>query len=54
MTTKIENIIGKEEARNLRQEFQEMLSHNFSYDDVEDLLASYGLEPDYIEQLIGF
>ena len=48
----IENVIGKREADNLRDEFYELLgSGNANYGDVEDLLLGYGLEMDYFDQL---
>ena len=48
----IKQIIGKENATNLQQEFNELLDRNASYFEFDQLLADYGLEPDYIECLI--
>lgn len=50
---RIENIIGKEDARNLRKDFNEaIMSEGTSYGDIEELLLGYGLEMDFIEQLL--
>lgn len=49
----INEIIGEREAENLRGEFNDLLwSDGASYGDVEELLLGYGLDPDYLEQLI--
>lgn len=49
---KIENIIGRDDAKDLRKDFQELLeSDHFSYGAVEDLMLDFGLEMDYVEQL---
>lgn len=53
----IEEIIGNEEASSLREEFESMIDGSSSspmdlYDNVEDLLMGYGLEMDYLEQLL--
>lgn len=49
----IEDIIGEREADNLREDFWEMLGNeDASYANVEDLLLGYGLEMDYVEQLM--
>ena len=51
----IEDIIGKEEARELKAEMNDMLSTGEAdYEDLEELLNGYGLEPDYVECLLGF
>lgn len=53
MAKSIESIIGKEDARNLHSEFNDLLlSEGANYDDVEELLLGYGLEMDFIEQLL--
>lgn len=50
---RIEEIIGKEETRELKQEFSDLMhADNVTYEDLEDLLNGYGLEPDYIEDLL--
>lgn len=50
---RIENIIGRDAAKDLRKSFNELLqSDPFSYGAVEDLLLDYGLEMDYVEQLM--
>lgn len=47
----IEDIIGEREADNLRKEFNEtIMSGNIM--DIEDLLLGYGLEMDFVEQLM--
>jgi hypothetical protein len=52
MAKSIESIIGKEDARNLRSEFNDLLLGGANYDDIEELLLGYGLEMDFIEQLL--
>ena len=50
---RIEKVIGKEDARNLRKDFNEaIMSEGTNYGDIEDLLLGYGLEMDYLEQLL--
>lgn len=48
----IVDVIGNESADELRDNFWDMVDAGAGYDDIEDLLSSYGLEPDYIECLI--
>ena len=48
----IEEIIGEREADNLRNDFSDLLDAGGNYGDVEELLLGYGLEMDYLEQLI--
>lgn len=53
----IEEIIGNEETSNLRDEFESIIDGSSSspmdlYNNVEDLLMGYGLEMDYLEQLL--
>lgn len=49
----IENIIGRDDAKDLRKSFLELLqSDHFSYGAVEDLMLDFGLEMDYVEQLM--
>lgn len=44
----VQDIIGKEEARELKAEMNDMLSTGeATYEDIEDLFLSYGLEMDY-------
>ena len=53
MAESIESIIGKEDARNLRSDFNDLLmSKGANYGDIEELLLGYGLEMDYVEQLL--
>lgn len=47
----IEDIIGEREADNLREEFNEVIMTG-RFDQVEDLMLEYGLEMDYVEQLM--
>ena len=48
----IEKILGKEEAQNLRAEAQDALYSGANYDEIEDILLGYGLEMDYIDQIL--
>ena len=48
----IEQIIGKGEAEDLRAEAQDALFSGASYDEVEDILLGYGLEMDFIDQIL--
>ena len=46
------DIIGESETKQLKGELNDLLSTETTYDEVEDLLLSYGLEMDYLEQLL--
>ena len=48
----VSEIIGREEADSLRDEVWEAIGEGGSYDDIEEIMAGYGLEMDYIEDLI--
>ena len=48
----VTEIIGKEEADSLRDEVWEAIGDGCSYDEVEEIMAGYGLEMDYIDELI--
>jgi len=49
----IENIIGKQNARGLQAEFEELMdTEGTTYDDIEELLLDYGLEMDYVMDLL--
>lgn len=51
----VEEIIGKDETRELKSELNDMLSTgDATIADIEDLLLGYGLEMDYFECLLGF
>lgn len=50
--TQIEDIIGKEEAEELRNEAQDALLSGAGYDEIEDIMLGYGLEMDYIDQVL--
>ena len=53
MAAQIEAILGLEEASNLRDDFNELImSDDCNYGEVEDLLMDYGLEMDYLDQLM--
>ncbi len=53
MAAQIEAILGIEEASNLRSDFNELItSDDCNYGEVEDLLMGYGLEMDYLDQLM--
>lgn len=47
----IEDIIGEREAQSLRKDFNEVIMTG-RFDQVEDLMLEYGLEMDYVEQLM--
>ena len=49
---RINNIIGDELTEVLHDEFNELLEFGADYEDVEDLMLSYGLEMDYLEELL--
>ena len=49
-----QEIIGNEEFDNLKQEFWDELDNGASYNDIEDLMLDYGLEMDYLFDVIGF
>lgn len=46
------DIIGETETKELKGELYDLLSTDTNYDEVEDLMLSYGLEMDYLEQLL--
>ena len=49
----IAEIIGEDSAKDLKQEFSDLMrSDDVTYGDVEELLLGYGLEMDYLEQLL--
>lgn len=53
MAQAISSVIGKREADNLRSDFNDLLNtEGCNYGDVEELLLGYGLEMDYLEQLL--
>ena len=53
MADSISSVIGEREANNLRRDFNDLLStEGANYGDVEELLLGYGLEMDYLEQLL--
>lgn len=47
-------IIGEEEFQNLKEDFMQELENDANYNDIEDLMLDYGLEMDYIFDVIGF
>lgn len=52
MAQPIEAILGAD-AQCLREDFNAIImDENANYGDVEDLLLSYGLEMDYVDQLM--
>ena len=51
--TNVVDIIGKAETSALKGELNDLLSTDTNYDEVEDLLSSYGLEMDFLEQLLS-
>lgn len=50
--SKVSDIIGYAETQSLKRELNDLLSTNTDYNEVEDLLLSYGLEMDYFFDLI--
>lgn len=53
MAKAINEIIGNHGAKELRGEFNDMLNAGCAdFDSVEELLMGYGLEMDYLEQLL--
>lgn len=52
----VEEILGEEQASELRAEIQEVLCSSDDYidvyEEVEQIMLDYGLEMDYIDQLI--
>lgn len=46
------DIIGEAETKELKGELNDLLNTETTYDEVEDLMLSYGLEMDYLEQLL--
>lgn len=48
----VDEIIGKEGARNLQNEIFDALGDGAGYDDIEELMLDYGLEMDYIFDLL--
>ena len=46
------DIIGESDTKQLKGELNDLLSTETTYDEVEDLLLSHGLEMDYLEQLL--
>lgn len=48
----IKDILGEEEFENLKADLDDLISNGGNFMEVEDLLLSYGLEMDYLEQLL--
>lgn len=48
----IKEILGAEQEQDLRSEFQNALENGAWYNDIEELLLGYGLEMDYVIDLI--
>ena len=46
------DIIGESETKELKGELNDLLSTDTNYEEVEDLMLSYGIEMDYLEQLL--
>lgn len=48
----VEEIIGNEEAQDLRDELNDVLStDDVTYDDIEEIMMGYGLEMDYFLEM---
>ena len=59
MNKSAREIIGDEEFNNLQQDFMDELCNEDAnpmemYDNIEDLMLGYGLEMDYIFDVIGY
>lgn len=53
MEKTVKEIIGKEQTEELRNELMDALSTgDCRYDDIEDMMLSYGLEMDYFPDMI--
>lgn len=53
MEKTVEEIIGKEQTEELRNELWDVLStDDCRYDDIEDIMMGYGLEMDYFESML--
>ena len=48
----VAEIIGCEEAECLETEVMDMIADGGSYEDVEDIMLGYGLEMDYLEDIL--
>ena len=48
----VSEIIGHDEAESLRTEVYDMIADGGSYEDVEDIMLDYGLEMDYLEDIL--
>ena len=48
----VAEIIGCEEAESLETEVMDMIADGGSYEDVEDIMLGYGLEMDYLEDIL--
>lgn len=49
---KAEEILGDEEFRNLQEEVMEELAHDTNYSVIEQIFSDYGLEMDYLFDVI--
>lgn len=54
MSRNAKQILGDEEFSNLQHDFMEELENGANYGDIEDLMLGYGLEMDYLFDVIGF
>lgn len=52
MKKEIEEILDCEEKEQLQDEMYDVICNGGNYDDVEDSLLGYGLEMDYLEDLL--
>lgn len=53
MAQSIESVIGKELSDDLHSEFEDLISQDdVSMSDLDQLMYDYGLEPDYLEELL--
>lgn len=49
---KAKEILGAEQEQDLRSEFWNALENGAGYNDIEELLLGYGLEMDYMTELL--
>ena len=50
--TRIEDILCEEEIAALKEDLNDLITSGGSFMEIEDLLLDYGLEMDYLEDLI--
>ncbi len=48
----VADIIGREETDSLQTEIMDMIANGGSYEEVEDIMLGYGLEMNYLEDIL--